>query len=167
LAHVAESLAALVRDLRGWTRLGQVNFAKAAGVAKNTVSRLEAGVARTAEPATLRLIAEAAIREGAGDEARSADLDEVYARLMRAAGHLPSAVTETATAARRVEDLTDEEIEAALRRRMADPEAAVALASIARDWQDLDEGDHAVIQLAIDTARKRAQRIRQQQRAGS
>jgi len=91
LARVAERLQAVVREMRGWTRLGQASFAAAAGIAKNTIGRLETGQARSAETATLKLIAETAVREAAGRESGRHNVDQAYRRLLVASGHLPEA----------------------------------------------------------------------------
>jgi transcriptional regulator with XRE-family HTH domain len=85
---VAERLGDIVRELRDWTRLGQRDFALAAHVAKNTIGRLETGQAKRAETATLRLIAEAAVREAAGAESGKHDVEAAYRRLLIASGHL-------------------------------------------------------------------------------
>ena len=85
---MAETLAQAVRTLREQTRMSQRDFAAAAGVGKNTITNVESGKPTT--PATLRLIADAAVREAAGEHV-GLDADACYNRLMVAAGYCPAA----------------------------------------------------------------------------
>jgi transcriptional regulator with XRE-family HTH domain len=122
---VSETLAEVVRGLRERTRLSQRDFAVVAKIGKNTLTNIESGKPG-ALPATLRLIAEAAAREAAGEHAGLSP-DAAYNRMMVAAGYVPSQTSNDA-------EMSPEDV---LTQLAHDPEIAALIAEAARKYPDM------------------------------
>lgn len=153
MSQVAETLAQAVRGVRDLTRLGQRDFAVAAGIGKNTLGNAEKGQKST--PETLRLIADAAAREAAGNERPSAD--DLYHRLMRAAGYIddrPPSPPNPEHQRPPSGALSEDAIRVSVRQNaLAEiatllqkvPEASIALTDLSRGVDDWDDEDYEYV----------------------
>jgi transcriptional regulator with XRE-family HTH domain len=169
LAQLTETLSQVALELRERTRLSQRKFAAAAGVGKNTITNIESGKPGTT-PATLRLIAEAAVREVAGEHA-SDSVERTYSRLMRLAGFISEPAVEAPAKPRPVEDLEDEEVIEEITRRTSDPELSAAFLAVADDWTTMSPSSKRMVLFALREAVRRDEetqandaRIREMQR---
>lgn len=154
------ALAEALREIRGEARLSQAKLASLAGVSLEPIKGIETEGHRP-KAETLRKLADGAATNGAGHRNRE-QADGYYDRLMKAAGYVKEVLPldDPAPLARRpVDDLTDEEVEDALERYSADPEAAVAFLSAVKRWQDMSPSARRLVLFSLEEARRMDEEI--------
>lgn len=114
--------------------MSQAELAGAAGISPGPIKAIETE-GRVPKASTLQQIANGLASYG-GDRLDEDLAASYYNRLMEAAGLLPSRASLEAQPRRAVEDLTDEEVDAALARRFDDEHASMAFLAQAKNWRD-------------------------------
>jgi transcriptional regulator with XRE-family HTH domain len=133
MTRLPSGIAERVRAARELSGLTQQELAVKAQVSTGTIARLEQG--KTTRPR-----------------------DDEFGRIAAALGTTPSELMGISN-----EGADTVDIEAAMTHLIPNRADALLLASVAKDWEELDEGDQAVIRAAANAARQR--RIRAQQQA--
>ena len=136
------TLADEVKKLRIERRIGSQDvLADLSTVALATIKKLEAGTIRETRPSTLRLLARGLATDP--DGTRDADrVEDIYRRLMRAAGFLPAERERPAGISR--DDFIEE-----MARRTGRRDLAIAMSSVAWDYDEIPEAYRKILEAAI------------------
>ena len=135
-------LAEELKRLRAERRIGSQDvLADLSTVALATIKKLEAGAVKEARPSTLRLLARglATDPDGARDPDR---VEAIYTRLMRAAGFLPADRP-------RQPGVSRDEFIKEMERRTGRRDLAVAMSSVAWDYDEIPEAYRKILEAAI------------------